>query len=153
VTVRLRRTEFEDVSTATLPFVSASIVDTTGRSEMVRLWPAAEPGSFEGSITASDAGRRNLRVTADTGATADAVLLVDPQASLRRGVRLDGIPERTGGVAVQATDLEPLVRHLASLPRPSHLAAVHPMRSAWWMIPFAGTLCGEWLLRRRSGAR
>jgi hypothetical protein len=27
----------------------------------------------------------------------------------------------------------------------------HPMRSAWWIIPFALALSGEWWLRRRRG--
>jgi MoxR-like ATPase len=29
----------------------------------------------------------------------------------------------------------------------------HPMRSAWWLVPFAACLSGEWWLRRRHGQR
>jgi hypothetical protein len=32
-------------------------------------------------------------------------------------------------------------------------SSVHPSRSALWMIPFAATLCLEWLARRRRGLR
>jgi hypothetical protein len=28
-----------------------------------------------------------------------------------------------------------------------------PMRSAWWLLPFAACLGGEWWLRRRAGLR
>jgi hypothetical protein len=27
----------------------------------------------------------------------------------------------------------------------------HPMRSAWWIVPFVLALSGEWWLRRRRG--
>jgi hypothetical protein len=27
----------------------------------------------------------------------------------------------------------------------------HPMRSAWWIVPFAAALGGEWWWRRRRG--
>ena len=44
---------------------------------MIRLWPSAEPGVFEGEVNAATIGLHNIRVTADTGATVDAVLVVD----------------------------------------------------------------------------
>jgi hypothetical protein len=28
---------------------------------------------------------------------------------------------------------------------------MHPMRSAWWVVPFAGLLTLEWAFRRRQG--
>ena len=27
----------------------------------------------------------------------------------------------------------------------------HPMRSPWWVVPFAGLLTAEWVVRRRRG--
>jgi hypothetical protein len=32
-------------------------------------------------------------------------------------------------------------------------ATTRPMRSGWWIVPFAACLCGEWWLRRRQGLR
>jgi hypothetical protein len=29
----------------------------------------------------------------------------------------------------------------------------YPMRSWWWLLPFAGCLTAEWWLRRRAGLR
>jgi len=157
VTVRLRRTEYEEsregAPAIAMPAVSPTIVAANGQAEMIRLWPATEPGVFEGTVAASAAGPHNVRVTADSGAAADTVLIVETDASLPRRLPLDGIPEATGGVAVQPSNLDPLVAHLLSLPRPSRRADLHPMRSAWWMIPFAGALSAEWFLRRRAGAR
>ena len=53
---------------------------------------------------------------------------------------------------MRASDLEPLTRHLSSLPRPSRKTVIHPMRSPWWLAPFASCLCLEWLVRRRRRA-
>jgi hypothetical protein len=155
VTVRLRRTEFSDLAKAVtvVPAVSASIVDASGESEMIRLWPTAELGVFEGDVSAGAVGLHNIRVAADNGVTADSVLMVADGAATARWPRMTDIPQLTRGVAVRADDLEPLIRLLSSMPRQSQPELVHPMRSAWWMIPFAGTLCAEWLIRRRRSER
>ena len=157
LTVRLRRTEFPDPQRAnastTFPSVTASHVDPAGQSSMIRLWPVAEPGVFEGDVSASVSGLHHIRVTSDTDAAADAVLIVDSSAIPAHGRRLDGLPGLTGGVSVHASNLEPLTRHLLSLPRPSRRSVIYPMRSVWWMVPFASCLCVEWFLRRRTGER
>jgi hypothetical protein len=59
----------------------------------------------------------------------------------------------TGGVVVDATDTGGLERHVRGLGRRDHLRPRHPMRSAWWILPFTGALFGEWALGRRRGAR
>jgi len=63
-------------------------------------------------------------------------------ASSHRGI--DVAPERLA-------DLEGLIRRTVASPRFS--IARHPMRSAWWMLPFAACLSAEWWMRRRRGLR
>jgi hypothetical protein len=46
-------------------------------------------------------------------------------------------------------ELAPLLR--ASVRVAPRAETWHPMRSAWWIIPFALALAGEWWLRRRRG--
>jgi hypothetical protein len=49
------------------------------------------------------------------------------------------------------SQLEPaLVQRVAAPPEQRRF---HPMRSAWWIVPFAIALSGEWWLRRRGGRR
>ncbi|MEZ5284578.1 MAG: hypothetical protein R2712_07185 [Vicinamibacterales bacterium] len=67
---------------------------------------------------------------------------------------LEALVTRTGGVVATDADLAPVVSGLMALasdlrtPEPRY-----PMRSAWWLLPFAGSLAGEWWLRRRAGLR
>jgi hypothetical protein len=57
-----------------------------------------------------------------------------------------------GGRAFGATEVDALLSTLASaVPSPVRLENWHPMRSAWWILPFALALSGEWWLRRRRG--
>jgi hypothetical protein len=157
LTVRVRRTEITTSASqgnVRVPAVGADLVARDGTMEMIRLWPTVEAGVFEADVRAAAAGTYDVRVTSEHGASADAALIVDGDAGLAfPPSHLERIPELTGGVAVQATNLEPLVQHLAGLPRLSHAAVIHPLRSPWWMLLFALALSGEWILRRRAGLR
>jgi hypothetical protein len=115
---------------------------------------AVETGVFEADIRAP-AGRYDVRVTTDSGAVADASLTVDAEAAALSGPRTDlmGIPELTGGVAVDEAQLQPLTQHLTGLPRSSDRTVTHPLRSSWWMLFLVLVLSGEWILRRRAGLR
>ncbi|HWF84140.1 MAG TPA: hypothetical protein VG222_04820 [Vicinamibacterales bacterium] len=135
-----------------------SVSATLDTGEVVRLWPAAAPGAFTGSF-AAPAGRRAhaIEVVAD-GAT----------RAIGRGVFVVGSGLRTvtpaaplalaatshGGIDVGPTDLPALARHLRDTIVPARTPVRRrPMRSPWWLIPFAGCLSGEWWLRRRRGLR
>ena len=60
--------------------------------------------------------------------------------------------ERTRGKAKdRLADLERFMRGLPTAP--PALQVRHPMRSAWWILPFAMCLSAEWWLRRRRGVR
>ena len=137
--------------------VSASI-----DGEPVRLTPEPEAGAWRGRFTARNApGRSTIDVRADAaeghGLHASRTILVrsDVQrtvdttapslsmiASSHRGI--DVTPERLG-------ELERFVRGSVSAPRTTLVR--HPMRSAWWLLPFAACLSAEWWLRRRKGLR
>jgi hypothetical protein len=57
---------------------------------------------------------------------------------------------------LQVTDREVsrVVEHLRAARPSDRVPEVrHPMRSGWWMLPFAVLLAAEWWLRRRVGLR
>jgi hypothetical protein len=95
-------------------------------------------------------------VTRD-GARAAATLLVVPGASppvIDDRLLLEAWTSATGGQSIPESQLETLgpalQRALAPPPEPVRW---HPMRSAWWILPFALVLGAEWWMRRRSGLR
>ncbi len=70
-------------------------------------------------------------------------------AKLERSVTASGgVVARAGEEATVARALASAVASVSDVATP-----VHPLRAAWWMIPFAGCLSVEWWLRRRSGLR
>ena len=132
--------------------------------EPVRLVPDAETGVYRGRFnTKSAPGRSTIEVRAAAGPkgsgvqTPSRILLVRPDirrvppasgpslamlASSHRGI--DVTPDRVA-------DLERFVRdRITAAPRQQ---VRHPMRSTWWIVPFAGCLSMEWWLRRRRGLR
>ena len=83
-------------------------------------------------------------------------------AGHRRGRRHPGPPDTRdlfamwiaarGGRVVDDGNPRALTAGLLGALHPAPRAEIrHPMRSAWWIIPFALALCGEWWLRRRRG--
>jgi hypothetical protein len=136
------------------PSVSATL-DT---GEAIRLWPTATPGGFTGSFTSPDGrGAHTIEVVANGTTqtkgrgifvTGDAVRLATPSAPLAL------LAASHGGINVTDDDLPALERHLRSVVV-SERAVVRyrPLRSPWWLVPFAACLSGEWWLRRRRGQR
>lgn len=127
--------------------------DETSR---VRLWPDGRPGVFTATVVAPRDGRCTIDASLDDADTGSGALLV---ASDARPMRFEGAALRTTIAAYGGTLVEPgeeatladAVRRalpIAREPRPSY-----PMRSPWWIFPFASCLAGEWWLRRRAGAR
>lgn len=158
VTVRavLRQTEWtRQGDRIELPPISASLIGSTGAQQPIRLWPTAEIGVFEGRVIAPAAGQFDVRA-ASGALTADATLVVAAGAQTAGASTADAsraLARATGGVTVSSDDLGPLEAHLRAL-RPDPVpVTLRPMRSPWWMVAFAGTLCAEWALRRRRGDR
>jgi hypothetical protein len=56
------------------------------------------------------------------------------------------------GIDASADRVADVVRFLDThVPRPAVPTIVRPMRSAWWIVPFAICLAVEWWMRRRRG--
>jgi hypothetical protein len=127
--------------------------------EPVRLRPEAEPDVFSGSFAAGHFGVQRITVSAGAdgaeGSTGSAVMAVDPSARrTERLVPLSLLATSRGGIDVspdRLADLEAYLRREISAP-PAR-ATTHPMRSGWWVVPFAACLSAEWWLRRRKGLR
>jgi hypothetical protein len=140
-----------------IPAISARLVDERGAQRFVRLWPASEPGVFDGNFVAPAVGRYDVQVQTDAGTTTDTSFVVsdgppviDVNAS-RNSAEL--VARATGGVMVTAENLDPLVKQLRALDREMISSVRYPMRSMWWAVAFAGLLSSEWLTRRRRGLR
>jgi hypothetical protein len=156
--VRLRRTEWVEAEGTTaetrLPAIDARVSDPSGQAEMIRLWPDAETGTFRGEVPVTAPGIHTIRVQTERAAAETSILAdVSASAAASGSTNLQDVPALTGGVAVSASQMDPLIQHLSSLPRAALPTAVHPFRSAWWSWLFAALLCGEWALRRRVGLR
>jgi hypothetical protein len=159
VRVRLRRTEYDTAAgRSSFPEIRAEWISAGGARDAIRMWPCAELGVYEGRFDASGPGSYNVRVRTATGASADTLLIVKAGAAPPplRASEEDVLPlvsEATGGVAVTSANLAPVVGHVQALARPDTRRTVHPMRSPWWIVPFAVALCAEWAIRRRRGLR
>jgi hypothetical protein len=156
IRVRIRPTEFEEGGgVIRVPSVGARLVGG-GADDVVRLWPAAERGMFEGRFQAPAAGAYDLQVSTGSGASRDDVIVIadDAQravnpASLQSDLAL--IAASTGGVAVTSADLAPLEQFLRGLSRGEVDHRIRPGRSVLLLLVFAGLLSAEWTFRRRRG--
>ena len=131
-------------------------LDGPGGSTPIRLWPD-RPGVFAGTARAPRTpGVYRLSVSATIGGS-DRSLAVDLLAA--EGVEPVSDPAMLaawasahGGAAVEADRLDALPELIERrVPPVTHAAQVFPMRSPWWLPPFAIALAGEWWLRRRRG--
>lgn len=134
--------------------VSATLTSGT-ESTMVRLWPEAQPGVFAGTFTAPTAAGPYRLVVSSGAARTERSLLVD--AAARPSSRDDhafvaAFASSRGGFAVAESNLRELpVQLAAAFQAVSRVETWHPMRSAWWIMPFAILLGAEWWWRRRRG--
>jgi hypothetical protein len=157
VRVRLRPTEFVDsTDPVRIPPVAAHLVGEPGVNEVIRLWPSAALGVFEGVISAPAAGRYNLQVTSGDAMADQTLLSAEAAHRLRpprqsEADRLQLVARATGGIAAAEDDLSQLEGHLRGLPRSHAQVRVHPARTWWFVLIFAGAATGEWALRRRRG--
>lgn len=138
------------------PAVRARLVGADGRDDSIRLWPTAELGVFEGRLEAPPPGTYDLQVSTATGASTDEVVTVvadsrDGATSDESEYALRLIAASTGGVAVEASDLTPLERHLRGLTKGEVERPIRPARSILMLFLFAGLLSAEWTIRRRRG--
>jgi len=144
--------------------ISASI----DGDQPIRLNPEPEAGVYRGTFTAkSIPGRSTIEVRSQGSSSpgpegpglqvASRTFLV--QAGVQR-VRSTATPSLSmlatshRGIDVapdHVADLERFVR--GAVASPSTPLVRHPMRSTWWILPFAFCLSAEWWIRRRQGLR
>jgi hypothetical protein len=134
--------------------VSAVLVGTNDTTH-VRLWPDRSPGTFSGVIV-SPRQQGTYRVIASSGDDrGEAPLVVDgiARAPARDERHLMAtFATSRGGKVIPESHLATLPRELASaLESVSRVESWHPMRSVWWIMPFALLLGAEWWWRRRRG--
>ena len=141
------------------PSQPASVTATLASGEPVRLWPDPERGSFSGIVSGHHPGLNRIDVVATNGGRAEhgSARFVDgagiPEND-ENAVPLSLLSATRGGIDVNADDLSRLERWLReTIPARSAAIPTHPMRSPWWVVPFAACLCAEWWARRRRGLR
>lgn len=126
-----------------------------GDSARLRLWPAEMPGVFDGRVVApSQPGSYRVVVSAGSD-SATVPLVVDPGARQPGGDDRDvlaAFASSRGGFVVAEDELRTLPGRLSSAIRAMpRVETWHPMRSPWWIVPFALLLGAEWWWRRRRG--
>lgn len=136
----------------------AALTATVDGDQPIRLRPEPEAGVYRGTFTAKGAAGRSVidvrpADAAQPGVSRTVLVRAGTQraeaaaplamlASSHRGI--DVTPDRVA-------DLERFLREAVESPRA--MVVRRPMRSAWWMLPFAACLSGEWWRRRRRGLR
>jgi hypothetical protein len=141
------------------PSQPVSAAATLASGETVRLWPGPEPGSFDGLVSAARAGLNRIDVVATNGRRVErgSARFADGAYIPSGGepvVPLSLLSATHGGIDVTVDELPKLVRWLRdTVPAKTTPVQRHPMRSPWWIVPFAGCLSVDWWLRRRSGLR
>jgi hypothetical protein len=136
-----------------VPDVSASLTSMAGETHLIRLWPGPRIGSFVADIPSLPEGGYMVRVAA-AGASAEVPLLVDgdvvrPAHDTLRA--LEFLAKATGGAVL--SDVTAARHALAAIEAGERPIEIRPMRSPWWIVPFAGLLAAEWTIRRRAGLR
>src|SRR5688572_12532362 len=140
-----------DNRTATVGAALISERDSTA----VRFWPEPTPGLFSASIVApQQPATYRLVVWTDKERT-DFPLVVEAGARTpipdNREV-LESFVSSRGGSVMAEDALDDLPVHLSSaIQVVSRVETWHPMRSPWWIVPFALLLGAEWWARRRRG--
>jgi hypothetical protein len=132
-------------------------LDGPGGSTPVRLWPD-RPGVFIGSSTAPlTPGEYRLSVSGAAGTASDRsetieLLVAEDTASVSDPAMLAAWATAHGGAAFTADQIDALAQAIGRRVRPvDQVTRIFPMRTAWWLPPFALALAGEWWLRRRRG--
>jgi hypothetical protein len=129
-------------------------------AEPVRLLPEPETGVYRGRFVAKNtAGQSTLAVRIAGAQSFSMSRTVPIRSDVPRLDRADSpslamLASSHRGIDVtpdRIAELERFIRDAVSAPRTPRTR--HPMRSAWWIVPFTLCLGGEWWLRRRRGLR
>lgn len=156
--VRLRSLEQRSVVDA-----QVSVICGESAATPVRAWPSGSIGEFVGELPAASDDRCTVSASAGDRSARVSYAVA---SRVRRGAadtlaKLERQARATGGVFASAGDPatplgagEAIARALRDQSSDSSLiVSVHPMRSAWWILPFSVCLSIEWWMRRRGGLR
>ncbi|MDB4877895.1 MAG: hypothetical protein JWM41_4341 [Gemmatimonadetes bacterium] len=135
---------------------SASIASSTDSMRTnVALLPDGPVGHFRGSFRGPKRPGTYRVAAVGDGITAETPIVVSSDVAHAAPEGHDMLGAwigAHGGRVLTASRLAELPAALRSAIRPQPSAETwHPMRSTWWIVPFALTLGGEWWLRRRKG--
>ena len=126
----------------------------------VRFWPAPAPGVFTATFAAPiEEGAVPLKVTGTAaGATyaAEATLLTTVSAPVASHAAEwpSLLAASRGGAHFANGDIAALRSALrAAFPAHTEPVRTHPMRYAWWLVPFTLLLGYEWRWRRQRGLK
>jgi len=138
----------------------AAKVAATLDDRPIRLWPEPQRRTYRAEFIAAPVDRRStVRVVVDDGAVRTASHTVLVRADARRDMGTSTAPLALLAASHRGIDVGPdrvaaLVRFLRdTVAAPRQPRTTRPMRSPWWIVPFAGCLSAEWWLRRRRGLR
>jgi hypothetical protein len=137
------------------PFVAAEIDGVP-----IRLWPEPEAGLFRGTFDArGSVGRSTIVAHVDgvkpLSASQPLVIRGDARHTLPQvAPPLSMFASSQHGIDVAPENVAAVERFIrTSIVAPTEAQTRHPMRSGWWIVPFATCLSAEWWLRRRRGLR
>jgi hypothetical protein len=153
IRARLRTTELQetDAVVSSGP-IDARVVGRAQRADdVVRLWPGAEPGVFAGRWSVPAPGDYDVSVSrGDARADATVTTAIDPhRGSVDDPDGLALLVRASGGEMLTPDQVADLGSKLnARFPARPATVEMHPMRSAWWILPFSLLLCAEWTWRR-----
>ena len=135
------------------PEITAAVTSMSGETDVIRLWPGPRVGSFTADIPSPSEGGYTVRVTAGAASTEVPLLVardvVHPAQPVSRA--LEYMANASGGALLG--DADAARDALAAIARGEQSTTIHPMRSGWWIVPFAGLLAAEWGIRRRAGLK
>ena len=152
----VRATDFAENGTGlSIPAVSARVIDERGGQRFLRLWPTSEAGIFEGSFAAPQAGRYDVRVETDTGASADIFVVVATPGvdDDRTGQSSEAVAHATGGASRDDGEHRSARRAAAGAQsgKPDPPFTIRCDRRSGHSR--SGSVSAEWLVRRRRGLR
>lgn len=136
--------------------VVASLNSTDGsEATTFRMWPSDKIGELRGVVRSPDKPGVYQVVVSAHGMSASTPLVVTANASHPTPDDRDLVSAWTASRGGQAMPAAKLADLPAELKRAIHATprreTWYPMRSAWWIVPFAILLSAEWWLRRRNG--
>jgi hypothetical protein len=138
--------------------VSAQQSCDDGSVTPIRLWPGGQPREFTGSVHGTSPSKCvvDAAIVQPERLEASTSLVVASDVTpltASRGAFTSAILAHGGVIAAEGSEQSLVDRVRDQLPLQQGVRETRPMRSPWWIAPFAACLGGEWWLRRRRGLR